>query len=56
MTDEVVMKGGKFATPDATVAVGTFVVAGVVEALSDGAPLHGKVIVVVERRHLIDTP
>ena len=56
MADEVVMERSQFAAPDATIAVGTFAVSGIVEALSNGTPLHGKVIVIVERRNLVNTP
>ena len=53
---EVVVKRCPLAAPDASVAVGALVVAGVVERLGHRAPLHGEVAVVVERCHLVDAP
>ena len=48
MADEVVMKGSEFSAPNASVAVGTLAMSGIVEAFTECAPLQGKVIVVVE--------
>ena len=47
---------GQLAAPYSAVAVGTLVVAGIVQAFADGTPLHGEVVVVVERRHLVNRP
>ena len=56
VADEVVVERGQLAAPDAAIAVGTLAVAGVVQAFADGTPLHGEIIVVVERGHLVDRP
>ena len=50
------MERGKFSSPDTTISVCSLVVTSVVQALSDGTPLHRKVIIVVERCHLVYTP
>ena len=50
------MEGGQLAAPDAAVAVGALVMSGVIEALADSAPLHGEVVVVVERGYLVNRP
>ena len=54
MADHVVVERRQFSAPDSSVAVCAFTVAGIVQALAEGAPLHGEVVVVVERCHLID--
>ena len=56
VADEVVVERGQLAAPDAAVAVSPLIVASVVEAFADGTPLHGEVVVVVERCHLVDAP
>ena len=56
MSYEVVMKTCQLTTPDAAIAMSTLGVTRVGEALSHGTPLHGEVVVVVERSHLVDAP
>ncbi len=56
MQDEVVVEGGQLAAPDAAIAVGSLAMACVAKALANGAPLHGEVVVVIERGHLVDAP
>ena len=50
------MERGQFTPPDSTIAMGALAMASLIETLCHGAPLHGKVIVVVERSHLVDRP
>ena len=54
--DHVMVEAGELAAPDAAIAVSSLVVSCIVEALAECAPLHGEVVVVVERSHLVDTP
>ena len=56
MSYEVVVKTCQLTTPDAAIAMSTLGVTRVGEALCHGAPLHGEVVVVVERSHLVDAP
>ena len=50
------MEGGQLAAPDAAIAMGSLAMACVAKALANGAPLHGEVVVVIERGHLVDAP
>ena len=50
------MEGSQFATPYTTISVSTLGVTRVCQRLSECTPLHGEVIVVVERCYLVDTP
>ncbi len=52
----VMMETGQFATPNATVTVGSLVVPRIGEAFGYGTPLHCEVVVVVERGHLVNAP
>ena len=56
MSHEVVMKTCQLTAPDAAIAMSTLGVTRVGEALCHGTPLHGEVVVVIERSHLVDTP
>ena len=56
MTHEVVMEACQLTTPDTAIAMSTLGVTGIGKALCHGAPLHGEVVVVVERSHLVDAP
>ena len=50
------MEGSELATPDAAIGVGTLAVTGIGESLAEHAPLHGEVVIIVERGQLVDTP
>ena len=54
--DEVVVIGGTAAAPVATVAVSTFRVSGILQALRNDTPLHGEVLTAINRQALIDAP
>ena len=41
---------------DDELAVSPFAVTCIIEALTDGTPLHGEVVVVVKRSHLVNAP
>ena len=56
MTYEVVVEAGKLTAPDASVTMCSLRVTRIGETLGNGTPLHGEIIVVVERSHLIDAP
>ena len=56
MSHEVVVETCQLTTPDAAIAMSALGVTGICEALCHGAPLHGEVVVVIERSHLVDTP
>ena len=56
VADEVVVERSQFASPNAAVSVSALVMSGVIEALANGTPLHGEVVVVIERRHFVDAP
>ena len=53
---QVVMIRGSAATPVAAIAVGTFLMSGIVEALAHNAPLHGEVTIAVDRQTLVNRP
>ena len=56
MSQEIMMERGILATPNTAITVSPLGVAGIAQRLGDGAPLHGEVLVVVERSHLVATP
>ncbi len=56
MANQVVVQRGKLTAPDSTVAVSALPVSGVIKALADGTPLHGEVVIVIERGHFVDAP
>ena len=56
VANHVVVERGELAAPNAAIAVGTLAVACIVQAFADGTPLHGEVVVVVERGHFVDAP
>ena len=56
MAYEVVVEAGELAAPDASVAMCSLGVPRIGETLGNGTPLHGEIVVVVERCHLVDTP
>ena len=56
MAYEVVVEAGKLTSPDATVTMCSLRVARIGKTLGNGTPLHGEIVVVVERSHLVDTP
>lgn len=49
MSYEVVVETCQLTTPDAAIAMSTLGVTGIGEALCHGTPLHGEVVVVIER-------
>lgn len=53
---KVMMERGIPAAPDATIAMTSLAMNGIAETFSHYAPLHGEVLVGVERRALIDRP
>ena len=50
------MEGGELSAPDTAISVGTLFMSGIVQAFAHRTPLHGEVIVVIERGHLINRP
>ena len=56
MSYEVVVETCYLASPDAAIAMSTLGVTRVGEAFGYSTPLHGEVVVVIERSHLVDTP
>ncbi|CDA56151.1 unknown [Prevotella sp. CAG:604] len=56
MSYEVVVETCQLTTPDAAIAVCSFGVTWIGEAFGYSTPLHGEVVVVIERSHLVDTP
>ena len=56
MAYEVVVEAGKLTAPDASVTMCSLRVARIGETLGNGTPLHGEIVVVVERSYLIDAP
>ena len=56
MTYEVVVEAGELTAPDASVTMCSLRVTRIGETLGNGTPLHGEIVVVVERSHLVDAP
>ena len=56
MSYQVVMIRGSAATPVAAIAVGTFLMSGIVEALAHNTPLHSEVTIAVDRQTLVNRP
>ena len=54
--NEIMVERSKFAAPDAAIAVSTLAVTRIHETLGNRTPLHGEVVVIVIRSHLVDTP
>lgn len=47
---------GTFATPDTTITMAAFTMYGVGKTFAENTPLHGKILVVIERRTFVGTP
>ena len=56
MSYKVMMEACQLTTPDAAIAMSTLGVTWIGEAFGYSTPLHGEVVVVIERSHLVDTP
>lgn len=56
MTYKVVVEAGELTAPDASVTMCSLRVTRIGETLGNGTPLHGEIVVVVERSHLVDAP
>ena len=53
---QVVMEGGVLAPPDTSITMGTLLMSGIAQALSQDAPLQGEVLILVERGTFIHRP
>ena len=56
MAYEVVVEACELTAPDASVTMCSLRVPRIGETLGNGTPLHGEIVVVVERSHLVDAP
>ena len=50
------MERRQLAAPDAAIAVSTLAVTSIYQTFGNGTPLHGEIVVVVIRSHLVNTP